>query len=89
MKTYEELYDKYKAKTGQVVNYDSFIEALTEHDREIKGKIGEMIEEVETKISVYSYNDVIYPLLEARRQALTELLNFMELKWKQHYSQFY
>ena len=85
MKPYEELYDKYKAKTGQVVNYDSFIEALTEHDREIKEKIKGMI--IRAKIFQHSKYKVV-PFTKANVVAgqvktLTELLNFMELKWKQ------
>ena len=75
MKPYEELYDKYKAKTGQVVNYDSFIEALTEHDREIKEKIKGMI--IRAKIFQHSkYKNVV----AGQVKTLTELLNFMELK---------
>jgi ABC-type phosphate transport system ATPase subunit len=73
--TAEKLYDKYKAKTGQVVNYDSFIEAITEDRKEIRDKIEEMI--LQAQIFKWSkYKNVVAGQVEA----LTELLIFIKEK---------
>ena len=84
MKTYQELWDKYKSDIEDsnfgniyMLYESSFYDALADHDQEIKDKIKDEIEQYKILINGSSrdIDDLAY--MQAM-VALAELLNWME-----------
>jgi hypothetical protein len=88
LKTAEELFSKYElivplqdedgndiegqTQETDCMDYDNFLKALTEHDKEIKDLIDEMMGELKLKQEKTSIR-IVYSRYDAKIEALTEL----------------